>query len=33
MWECDEGFGWIDHPSGNRENLNIDNEVFLALGL
>ncbi len=33
MWECDEGFGWISYPSGNRSVPLIDNEVLQALGL
>jgi len=33
MWECDEGFGWITYPSGNRNNPAIDIEVLQALGL
>lgn len=33
MWECDEGFGWISYPSGNRSIPVIDNEVLQALGL
>jgi endoglucanase len=33
MWECDEGFGWIDYPGGNRNNPIGDNEVLRALGL
>jgi hypothetical protein len=32
MWECDEGFGWIDYP-GNRNTPVPDNEVLSALGL
>ncbi len=33
MWECDEGFGWINYPSGNRNNPAADTEVLQALGL
>ncbi len=33
MWECDEGFGWISYPSGNRNNPVADNEVLQSLGL
>jgi endoglucanase len=33
MWECDEGFGWINYSSGNRNNPVADNEVLTALGL
>jgi aryl-phospho-beta-D-glucosidase BglC (GH1 family) len=33
MWECDEGFGWITYPSGNRNNPVTDIEVLQALGL
>ena len=33
MWECDEGFGWISYPSGNRNNPITDIEVLQALGL
>lgn len=33
MWECDEGFGWISYPSGNRNSPVADNEVLQALGL
>ncbi len=33
MWECDEGFGWITYPSGNRNNPVADIEVLQALGL
>ncbi len=33
MWECDEGFGWINYPSGNRNNPVADIEVLQALGL
>ncbi|HEY6978044.1 MAG TPA: hypothetical protein VH396_17210 [Chitinophagaceae bacterium] len=33
MWECDEGFGWIDYVGGNRNSPVPDNEVLLALGL
>jgi endoglucanase len=33
MWECDEGFGWISYPSGNRNNPVTDTEVLGALGL
>ena len=33
MWECDEGFGWIDYPGGNRNTPVPDNEVLSALGL
>lgn len=33
MWECDEDFGWITYPSGNRNNPVADIEVLKALGL
>ena len=33
MWECDEGFGFIDYPGGNRNNSVTDNDVLVALGL
>ncbi len=33
MWECDEGFGWIDYPSGNRNNPVADDQVLQSLGL
>ena len=33
MWECDEGFGWITYPSGNRNNPVADIEVLQSLGL
>lgn len=33
MWECDEGFGWIDYTSGNRNSPVADNAVLVALGL
>ncbi|MBI2731059.1 MAG: cellulase family glycosylhydrolase [Sphingobacteriales bacterium] len=33
MWECDEGFGFIDYPTVNRNNPVADNEVLMALGL
>ena len=33
MWECDEGFGWIDYPTFNRSNPVADKEVLQALGL
>lgn len=33
MWDCDEGFGFIDYPGGNRNNPVADNEVLAALGL
>lgn len=33
MWECDEGFGWIDYVGGNRNSPAADNEVLSALGL
>lgn len=33
MWECDEGFGWISYPGGNRNNPVVDNEVLVALGV
>lgn len=33
MWECDEGFGFIDYPTGNRNNSVVDNDVLVALGL
>lgn len=33
MWECDEGFGWIDYTGGNRNSPVTDNEVLVALGL
>jgi endoglucanase len=33
MWECDEGFGWITYPGGNRNNPVTDIEVLQSLGL
>jgi endoglucanase len=33
MWECDEGFGWMNYPSGNRNNPVVDTELLTALGL
>lgn len=33
MWECDEGFGFIDYPTGDRNNPVADKEVLIALGL
>ncbi|MCA4896168.1 MAG: cellulase family glycosylhydrolase [Cytophagales bacterium] len=33
MWECDEGFGWIDYPNNDRSKPIVDNEVLIALGL
>lgn len=33
MWECDEGFGWMNYPYGNRNSPVVDNEVLQALGL
>ncbi|HPG11295.1 MAG TPA: cellulase family glycosylhydrolase [Chitinophagaceae bacterium] len=33
MWECDEGFGWISYPGGNRNSPIVDTEVLTALGL
>jgi endoglucanase len=33
MWECDEGFGWMSYPSGNRNSPIIDTELLTALGL
>jgi endoglucanase len=33
MWECDEGFGWINYTGGNRNNPVADSEVLQALGL
>jgi len=33
MWECDEGFGWINYPTGNRNNPVADIEVLQSLGL
>lgn len=33
MWECDEGFGWISYPGGNRNNPVIDDGVLIALGV
>jgi aryl-phospho-beta-D-glucosidase BglC (GH1 family) len=33
MWECDEGFGWISYPLGNRNNPIADQDILLALGL
>ncbi|CAN5195151.1 glycoside hydrolase family 5 protein [soil metagenome] len=33
MWDCDEGFGWIEYPSGNRNFPTADREVLKALGL
>lgn len=33
MWECDEGFGWISYPGGNRNTPVADSELLQALGL
>jgi aryl-phospho-beta-D-glucosidase BglC (GH1 family) len=33
MWECDEGFGWIDYAGANRSNSITDTDVLTALGL
>ncbi len=33
MWECDEDFGWVTYPSGNRNNPVADFELLQALGL
>jgi hypothetical protein len=33
MWECDEGFGWINYTGGGRNNPVADAEVITALGL
>jgi len=33
MWECDEGFGWISYPGGNRNNPVADAALLQALGL
>lgn len=33
MWECDEGFGWMSYPTGNRNNPVADDEVLGTLGL
>ncbi len=33
MWECDEGFGWLSYPTGNRNNPVADAEILQALGL
>jgi endoglucanase len=33
MWECDEGFGWIDYSNGNRNNPSADDQVLQSLGL
>ncbi len=33
MWECDEGFGWIDYPANNRAVPVPNKEVLMALGL
>ncbi|MCX6316683.1 MAG: cellulase family glycosylhydrolase [Bacteroidetes bacterium] len=33
MWECDEGFGWINYPGGNRNNPVVDENVLVALGV
>lgn len=33
MWECDEGFGWINYTGDNRNNPVADAEVLAALGL
>lgn len=33
MWDCDEGFGWIEYPSGNRNFPKADTDVLKALGL
>ncbi len=33
MWEADEGFGWINYPSGNRNSPVADNTILQALGV
>jgi aryl-phospho-beta-D-glucosidase BglC (GH1 family) len=33
MWECDEDFGWITYPSGNRNAPVADVQVLQGLGL
>ena len=33
MWDCDEGFGWINYPTYNRNNAVADTDVLQALGL
>lgn len=33
MWECDEGFGLINYPGGNRNTPIADGDVLTALGL
>lgn len=33
MWDCDEGFGWIDYTGGNRNNPVADAGVLQVLGL
>lgn len=33
MWDCDEGFGFIDYPDGNRSNPVPDEDILRALGL
>lgn len=33
MWECDEGFGWIEYSGGNRNSPAADEELLAALGL
>lgn len=33
MWDCDEGFGWIDYTGGNRNSPVADAGVLQALGL
>jgi endoglucanase len=33
MWDCDEGFGWIDYTNNDRRNPVVDSEVLKSLGL
>jgi len=33
MWDCDEDFGWITYPTGDRSNPVPDVEVLQSLGL
>jgi hypothetical protein len=33
MWEMDEGFGFLDYPTANRDSFTVDDAVIEALGL
>lgn len=33
MWDCDDGFGWINYSGNDRNNPIVDTEVLTALGL